>query len=238
MNLPAVSSGKKETLDSQPITAVEAVYRTVRKGIINGVYTQGSKLRVEPLAREMKVSGSTVREALTRLCSDRLVTIEGRKGFKVMPMSLEDLADITVARITLECAALAESIALGDDEWEVRVVSAYHRLALAEERLLKHPSETFSDWEDANKLFHDALGSATTSGWLKQFRDVLFHQSERYRRLSSYVRSSREDVREEHRRIFEAAISRKVEEAVELLRKHIERTKNVLSESLKKDLAQ
>jgi DNA-binding GntR family transcriptional regulator len=237
LNFPATEKEVKIAVDSKSLTAVETVYRSIRERIINGLYLHGSKLRVEPLAREMKVSGSTVREALTRLSSDRLVMIEGRKGFRVMPMSLDDLRDITRVRMTLECAALHESIAVGGDDWEVQLVSAYHRLTLAEERLLQRPDESFSHWEDASKLFHDALGAGASSEWLRHFGDILFHQSERYRRSSSCVPSSREDVREEHKRIFDATINRNSEEALDALRNHIERSQKVLQKSLKNDLS-
>jgi DNA-binding GntR family transcriptional regulator len=51
------------------------------------------------------------------------------------------------------------------------------------------------------------------------------------------VPSSREDVREEHKRIFDATINRNSEEALDALRNHIERSQKVLQKSLKNDLS-
>ena len=39
---------------------------------------------------------------------------QAQRAFRVAPVSLEDLADITETRVMLECSALRHSIALGD----------------------------------------------------------------------------------------------------------------------------
>lgn len=101
-------------------------------------YPAGEKLRVEHLKEIYQTSAGTLREALALLVSDSLVVSQAQRGFRVAPMSLEDLVDITRTRALLECAALRESIEQGDDEWEARVVSSYHRLSLAEARLATH----------------------------------------------------------------------------------------------------
>ena len=78
-------------------------------------------------------------------------------------MSLGDLEDLTRTRTLLECAAVRDSIQLGDDEWEARVVSAYHKLSRAEERLAQDPVGLFDEWEERNRDFHQALTSACPS---------------------------------------------------------------------------
>lgn len=211
-------------------TAVEATYRKLYRHIIDGVYRPGTKLRVEHLKSAYQVSGSTIREALTRLISDQLVLVEGQKGFRVSPMSMEDLEDLTYARIILECAALKDSISQADEEWEAHLVAAFHRLSRSEERLRNNP-DIFDEWEQRNREFHEALVASTHSEWLKRLRLILFQQSERYRRLSSRDASSRVDVHDEHKAIFEAAIARDANRAEELLRSHIQRAVKVLREN-------
>ncbi len=209
-------------------TAIESTYATIRSRIINGTYPQGSKLHLETLKSSLCVSGSTLREALTRLIGDRLVIAEGQKGFSVAPMSLCDLDDLTNARITLETNALMESIKLGGGDWEDCLVVCFRRLARAQVRLEADPAGAFEAWELRNKEFHHALMAASPSKWLANFREILFHNSERYRRLSGTEGPPPVEVHEEHEAIFEAAISRDVERAVSALAHHIRRSANVI----------
>lgn len=221
--MPTVSN------DEDPAsTLVESIYRKLHRHIVDGVYQPGSKLRVEQLKLGYQVSGSTIREALTRLISDQLVHVAGQRGFRVSPMSLSDLEDLTYARIVIECAAARDSISRADEEWEVRLISAFHRLSRSQERLRGNP-DTFEEWEQRNGEFHEALVAGTHSEWLKRLRLILFQQSERYRRLSSRDASSRIDVHDEHKAIFEAAISHNADAVEELLQNHIQRAVKVLT---------
>jgi DNA-binding GntR family transcriptional regulator len=70
------------------------------------------------------------------------------------------------------------------------------------------PGELVEAWEGANRAFHAALVSACGSPWLIRLRDVLYQQSERYRRVSLNVSPRRRCVHEEHLAIVEAALAR------------------------------
>lgn len=210
-------------------TLVEFAYETLRQDILRGILEPGQKLRVEVLKEEYGVGASTLREALSLLISDALVTSEGQKGFRVTPISFTDIQDITDMRKMMETRALRDSIRLGDDEWEATLVAAYHRLSKVEERIYDDPKGLSADWEKRNQDFHEALISACPSQWLRHFRGILYHQSERYRRLALAGRAVPRNVHEEHKAIFEAAMARDVEAACRLTEDHIDRTLAVLS---------
>ncbi|MCA6216963.1 FCD domain-containing protein [Ideonella sp. B7] len=220
---PDVGPKEKKTA-----TAIESTYATLRDRILRGSHPQGSRLHLETLKSSLGVSGSTLREALTRLIGDRLVVAEGQKGFKVAPMSLCDLDDLTSARITLETTAIVESINLGGGDWEDQLVISFRRLARAQERVEANPGEAFDAWEARNQEFHNALMAASPSKWLANFREILFHNSERYRRLSGTQGPIPVEVHEEHKTIFEAAIARDANQAVLVLSQHIRRSANVI----------
>ncbi len=81
------------------------------------------------------VSVSTLREILSRLTSEGLVLAEGRRGFEVAPVSVDNLKELAELRLLLEGHAMEASFARADMEWEGRIVSAHHKLA-ATERLM------------------------------------------------------------------------------------------------------
>jgi GntR family transcriptional regulator, carbon starvation induced regulator len=208
--------------DGAPRSLIETAYRQLRRDIINGRHAPGEKLRVEHLKSSYQVSAGTLREALALLVSDSLVVPQAQRGFRVAPMSLADITDLTRTRTLLECAAVRDSIESGDDEWEARVVSAYHKLSRAEERLASDVAGVFDEWEQRNREFHEALVSACPSRWILQFRRLLYQQSQRYRRLSAFKGAVPASVHDEHREIFEAALERNVERTDKVLAKHIQ----------------
>lgn len=218
----------------EPKTLVEGAYLALRRDIINGVHLPSTKLRVEHLKDRYNVGAGTLREALALLVADSLVFTQGQKGFTVSPMSLSDFLDITNMRVMLEIEALAQSIACGDDKWEAAVIAAFHRLTLSEKKLVKtrdgDDGSFFLDWEQRNEEFHSALVSACPSKWLLQFIGILYHHSERYRRVAVYNRKDNQrDVHAEHEALKTAALDRDIKHCTKLLGQHIMLTYEMVS---------
>jgi DNA-binding GntR family transcriptional regulator len=208
--------------DARHATLTEALHARIRQDIILGDLQPSTKLKLEPLSRTYGVSVNTLRETLSRLASDGLVVAEGQRGFAVLPVSFEDLQDITQMRSLLECHALGLSIARADLDWESRVAGAYHKLSRLETLVDEDPARWGDDWERANQTFHDALISNCGSRWLKLFHRAMYDQSLRYRMLSLEVKTfPRARSAREHKIIFEAALARDAVIAVETLRAHI-----------------
>jgi GntR family carbon starvation induced transcriptional regulator len=229
------SGGVRSQVDlDPPKTLSDEAYRRLRDDLIAGRLVPGSRLRVERLKADYDIGASPLREALSRLASEGLVTAEGQRGFRASQLSLDDLADITRMRIFLETQAIEESVARGDDAWEARVVAAHHHLAKAEPRSAATSTVNFSDWEQRNRAFHDSLVAACTSRWLLHFREVIYDQHERYRRIAISHPEIPRDVRDEHRLIFEAALARDIPNVTRLSADHISRTSDLVRELLRK----
>ena len=208
----------------EPKTLAEAAYRQLRRDIIEGVHRPGEKLRVEHLKDQYSVGAGTLREALQLLVTDALVVAQGQRGFRVAPISLDDFEDITRTRVLLETVALQQSIELGDDVWEANVVASFHMLSRAEDKLVDGTNASREEWEMRNRAFHEVLISASTSRWLRHFQNILYLQSERYRRLSLFRQPISRDVHSEHQAIVDAALARDAKEAARILSDHILRT--------------
>jgi DNA-binding GntR family transcriptional regulator len=178
------------------------------------------------------ISGSTMREALTRLLGEALVTSEGQRGFRVAHASIEDFRDLTEVRKLIETEALRQAIANGDEAWESQIVATFYRLSKVEERLAEHPAGPLSEFEARNREFHHAQIAACPSRWLYHMIGLLFQQSERYRRIALSKRTIPRDVHAEHRAIFDATLARNAELACQLTMDHIERTLTVLRTTL------
>lgn len=202
-------------------TLVGTAYRSLRRDIIEGRLSPGTKLRVEHLKDSYGVGAGTLREALALLVSDALVVAQDQRGFHVKPMSLADFHDITQTRILLECEALRQSMQNGDDVWESRLVAAFHRLDRAEKRIDGQQEGYFDEWEERNREFHQALISACTSPWIRHFLGILYQQAERYRRLAIMRKPIPRDVHSEHQAILDAALAHDADTACKVLSEHI-----------------
>lgn len=213
-------------------TIIEEVHAALRKDILSGDLAPGSRLRVEELRKKFGVGSSTVREALSRLLIENLVTTEGQRGFHVAQISVRDFREIAEMRMLLEAKAVSESIEKGDDNWEARVVGAHHRLAKIENEMAGKDTVSVEEWEARNRDFHDALISACSNQWLRHFRDILYNQSVRYLCISLRTRTVPRDVRAEHQAIYDAVIARDAARAETLAREHIWRTVPVIESRL------
>ncbi len=214
----------------QPKTLAEAVYVRLRADILSGKLKPGSKLRFADLTKNYEAGISTFRESLSRLTADRLVTAEGQRGFRVSPISLHELWDITRLRAEIESAALEESIDAGGDAWEAEIVSSLHRLLKLERRTEKTPLLLTEEGSQLHKLFHMSLLAACPSIWRLRVVDVLYDHSERYRRLQTAYLSAMLNSSEEHKEIADAVIGREKPRATSLLRAHFEKTAQLLGD--------
>ena len=203
-------------------TLTEALHERIRQDIILGALQPASKLKLEKLSKSYGVSVNTLRESLSRLAADGLVVAEGQKGFAVLPVSMEDLREITEMRQLLECHALRQSIANADLDWEARLVGAYHKLSKVEALVEAEPEVYGEAWERYNLEFHEALIANCQSRWLKLFHRAMYDHSQRYRMLSLQTKPfPRSQSAREHRQLLDAAIARDADTAERVLASHI-----------------
>lgn len=200
----------------------------LRTSIMNGELTPGAKLVLDRMRASYGVSLSPLREALCRLESEGLVEIVDQRGYRVAPVSKENLAEVIQLRVELECLAAREAILHGDVAWEGRILSAHHQLSRCK-RGSRSPEEQEA-WETAHRAFHAELISACRMTLLRQFCELLHDQSDRYRRIFLKDHMPDPNVPAEHAAIADAMVGRRAEEATRLLRAHIERTgRNVMA---------
>jgi DNA-binding GntR family transcriptional regulator len=211
-------------------TRATSLYDQLRADVLSAALEPGSRLAIEALANQYATSSTPLREALNRLVADGLVERREQRGFAVADVSAEDLAEITKARCWLEEIALRESIAQRNQAWEEAVVLAFHRLSRTPRSLSESRFDDNPDWEPRHRAFHRALIAGCGSRWLLSFCDQLADQHQRYRRLSAARAFRKRPVANEHRAIMDAAIEGRADQAVALLRAHIERTGAILRE--------
>ncbi len=194
----------------------------LRSAIMRGELVPGSKLVLDRIRASYGVSLSPLREALWRLESEGLVQAEDQRGYRVAPVSADNLTEVIRLRVELESMAAREAILHGDAAWEGRILSALHQLNRS--RRGQRSVEEQEEWEQRHRAFHAELISACRMPMLQQFCETLHDQSDRYRRIFLKDHEPDRDVPAEHAAIADAMIGRRADDAARMLRDHIERT--------------
>ncbi|MBA8839055.1 GntR family transcriptional regulator [Ochrobactrum sp. RH2CCR150] len=201
-------------------TVSDVVFRQIRKDIISGTLPPRAKIKLEQAKERYSISVSSLREILNRLTTENLVVAEGQRGFEVSPASRKELEELADLRSVLETHAIALSFAVGDLEWEGRIVAAHHKLAAAERVLLAGDASRTIDWVRYDWEFHQAIVSACDSETLLTALSSVFDRFLRYHMLAQTFRGR--PVVDDHKLLFELAVARDVEGAQTVIRHHIQ----------------
>jgi GntR family carbon starvation induced transcriptional regulator len=200
-------------------TVGDTVLQRIRSDIIRGGLQPGQRLRLERLRQSYGASVTTLREILSRLVAEGFVLAEGQRGFEVAPICIATLRDLAELRILLETHALRRSLALGQLDWEARVVSAFHMLQTTEGLLIGGDVSQVERWVQYDWNFHRAIVSACDMPALQASHANVFERYIRYHLLALDFRGA--PAAREHDQLRDLVLDRRVDEATTLLAAHI-----------------
>ncbi|PND17926.1 GntR family transcriptional regulator [Ensifer sp. MMN_5] len=235
--------------DQEQSTKTESAYRLLRRDILATRLRPGAPMKLSALRDRYEIGWTPLREALSRLEAEGLVTAISNRGFAVAPVSREALEDLTRARLVVEVPLLLEAIENGGSEWESAVVTAHYRLSRCKLAVETATEGEIDEWDEKHTAFHTALISAARSTWLLRFQATISDQLRRHHRFLSLAPTLKaaegmsvgyqEAVAaladamaiEHHTGLMEAALDRDVARASALMTDHIGITINVFAQS-------
>lgn len=210
-------------------TASELAMRLLRRDIVSGALKPDSKLKLRILKERYGIGASPMREALAQLTAQGLVHQLSQKGFRVPPLSVNHLTDITRSRQLVEVEAVKLAIEHGDAAWEDEIVTSFHLLERLFHRLRDPTARPdLHEFESRHQRFHRALIAACPLRAIREFCDRLYMQATRYRLLLRRYAFTRDVVVAEHRILMQAVLSGDKAEAAKTLKAHIGLTADVL----------
>lgn len=213
-------------------TLAEVAAGKVREAILSGAIAPGSKLHIQRLSDEFGLSATPMREGLARLVATGLVEALGQRGFRALPISMEDLADIQRMRHWVEVEGLKLSMQRGDLNWEQGIVAAQHRLkslsVVRDNPTARSGGPGEPLFDQAHKAFHTALIAACGSPRLLAAHSDLHDQFYRYRLVLRLVPRSKAATDRDHAELVQRAMSRDFEAAAQSLHEHIDRPARAL----------
>ncbi|CAN7545457.1 GntR family transcriptional regulator [Rhizobium sp. LjRoot254] len=207
---PPVSEKSEKSTTSKS----DAVYRTLKRAILDQALAAGTKLPEDSIGERLGVSRTIVRQALARLNGEGLIEQRPHKGACVAQPSLQDGRDIFAVRQSLE-ALVVDTLAGKLTPQQIKQL------------------ETHVDAEDtarannsANSIqlageFHVLLAQLTDNDVLARYVTELVSRSSLI--LSLYGRPHSSDCAvSEHREIIQALVNSDRKKACSLMEEHID----------------
>ncbi|QQO23651.1 GntR family transcriptional regulator [Bradyrhizobium diazoefficiens] len=194
-------------------TTAARIAGSIGERIIDGALQPDAPLRQDHVAREFNSSHVPVREAFRQLEAQHLVVAQPRRGVRVAPLDTNSMREIAEMRAALEVVALRNAAP--------KLTSAH--LARIELALIEGDNAvTIQDFEMANRAFHHALVAPCAMPRLLASLDGL--QLANSRLVFAMARSAgwRPRSNQDHRLILQALRARNVDQACNLLARHIQ----------------
>ena len=210
--------------------AVEHAYRTIREGIVSGVYRPGAHLTAEGLAGVSGISRTPVREAMRRLHAEGLIQFIPNRGAFVTALDERDIAKIYDLRVVLEGYA-AETAAREATDAQIDGLEALAgEMAAAIEPL---SSADLDHVAQLNNAFHKLIVAGAASPRLEI---ALASIVELPLVLRTFRRYSQEELRRsmtQHQELVQALRARDGAWARSVMASHILSGRNTLLQTLR-----
>lgn len=210
------NSGKASDALSRPSGLGDDAYDVIFRMLMRRQLEPGAKVSVDALARELGVSQTPVREAMSRLEVQGLLVRRHLVGYSAAPqMDADRLRQLYDLRLLLEphVAAEAARVMPADKIMELAELNA-NMSGVSSDDVDRYPQ--FAEWDSQ---FHDLIA---TGGGNDMIRDALkgIHIHAHLFR-SCYHATATTDANHEHVRILDAIRDRDPDMAAQAMRRHI-----------------
>jgi DNA-binding GntR family transcriptional regulator len=197
---------------------VEQAYSVLRRRILDNVYAPGHQALERPLAEELGISRTPVREALIRLANEGLVEVIPRHGMRVLPVSPSDMVEIYCVLAALEAAA-GELIARRHP-----TAAQLAPLTDATQQMIKALKVSNLDaWAAADKRFHHGLLELAGNNTLMETAMALNDRMHRARMFTLRLRPTPLKSAQEHMAMLDRIGAGDARGAGEACRAHLDR---------------
>jgi DNA-binding GntR family transcriptional regulator len=199
----------------EPASLGGNVYAHLRDSLISGQLKPNDRLRIRELAEQFGTSVTPVRDAILRLCKEKVLEMRTARDIRVPVLDVAQYDEIYRLRLELEGMAAALAVANIDATGVAeltRQVDANHRAIAA------------GDMANAMKLnqqFHFALVALAESPLLEHFIDSLWMRAGPVIALAYRAFSERVAI-QHHWEVLEALEARDAEAARAAIRRDIE----------------
>jgi DNA-binding GntR family transcriptional regulator len=207
-------------------TVEQVLVRSIRTAIVDGTFPPGVRLPYRELAQQFNVSVTPVRIALKELANQGLVEIRPHGGASVTSLSQEEVEELYVSRIALECwLAQLGAPRLTDDN----VAQIATRFVDVEQAVSSRDRRGYLDatWEVRTICYR-----AAERPRILDAISLLWQRSARYNYLTVGPDFRLDESMAGSREFYAACMERDGQRAPEAIRRALQRTFDYLLETL------
>ena len=191
-------------------------YTGIKEKIIDCTYAPGSFLDSIYLAQTLGMSRTPVREALTMLEQEDLVTIVSQKGVMVQNITLKNVRDVYATREMIEPQMI---LCYGKDIPKETLEDCRERLTVDMSSL---PVEEVVELDD---LLHKIIMHASDNSFIILLFQKLCDQNRRIQYMTRSLTERRRKNQDRHIEILDLMLQEKLEEASEMMRSHLKESR-------------
>lgn len=207
-----------QPIEEQPSLS-DQVYAALREAILSGVFAPGDQVHEGEIAKQLNVSKTPVREALSSLRAKGLLIPSLKRGILVAEVDARSVRELYEVRAVLEPEAIRHSVRRADTKL---IAARGHKLLDEAQRQGKR--QDLNAMSQFNRDFHELLYEDCDNAKMKLILNDMRDQLQ-FAAVWGWrgVTSSWEYERAEHLAILDAVAKGDAERAAELSKEHIER---------------
>ncbi|MFF4239079.1 GntR family transcriptional regulator [Actinomadura geliboluensis] len=196
------------------------VAEALRHALASGTLRSGVVYSAPTLAEEFGISATPVREAMIDLVRDGLFEAVRNRGFRVVPLSDRDLAELTELREMVEVPAVVRLAGAVPAEARARL------RALAEEGAEAAAHGDALRFLDADRRFHTELLELTGNRTLVRTVLDLRDRSRMHGLVKPAAAAELAASADEHLRLLDALVAGDAERAGDIMTRHLDHVRN------------
>jgi len=203
---------------AEPLTLADQAYLQIKKMIFDFALMPGDRFSESELAQGVAVSRTPLRQALQRLEREGFLRVMPKIGWQVAPLDFDVFDELYDLRVLIECHS-ARQLAIAEQR---------PGLAALADVWLVPAAERLADSAEVGRLDEQFHASLVAAGGNREMARVHHEITERIRiiRRLDFTKPARvEATYDEHARILRAITRRRADDAVSLLRAHVEQSK-------------
>ncbi|MFW5981241.1 MAG: GntR family transcriptional regulator [bacterium] len=196
------------------------VYNVIMKEILSGQFQPGDKILIKNLSGKYNVSTTPIREALTKLENEGVLSKEPYKSYEIREYSYEEIKKIYEARMIIEI----QVVKLATKKLDKAMDKKFRNILARSNKVIQN--EKYEEFNECNSEFHFCIFETADNDYLLEMMENINKQIMilNYQAFPEYNPQKIERLKEalkEHQDIYDYIKNKNGEEASNLMKKHL-----------------
>ncbi|MFV9502998.1 MAG: GntR family transcriptional regulator [Oscillochloridaceae bacterium umkhey_bin13] len=197
------------------VSSAERAYRALRAMAISFVLRPGERINEVEMARRLEMSRAPVREALNRLATEGLLTVQANHGFFCRRLSAHEISQLSQVRADLEAGGALVAAGRADQTALLTLAAAWRAAAAQADQL------SVAELVAHDEAFHLALAASSGNHERARLLDQINARLHYVRLINLEHPLRRHATFAEHETIITALLQGDGPAAAAALRQHI-----------------